>query len=230
MNTAIAAALVWICVWLCAVDISGSPFSVQPSPHTSSCIRDVDQVSKTHWLCDIKHVFGDLSPLFCCPKICVLQTKENQHPALELIRVYCGESSAAGRRVVAAQLARLIGLTAKPSRDIDLEIGEARAMAPLCFLWHESAFGLWADATLSLFDTTHTCAHTHAHMHFSKRETLAARSVWRHTLTETHKHTQRATLISCLASLSGVRHSWGDRAILWTTGHTNNTLPSSPLL
>lgn len=32
---------------------------------------------------------------------------------------------------------------------------------------------------------------------------------------------QRATLISCLALLSGERHSWGDRAILWTTGHTN---------
>lgn len=72
--------------------------------------------------------------------------------------------------------------------------------------------------TLFYLSLTQTYTQTHT---FPKTETLAARIVWRHTLTQTHKHTQRATLISCLALLSIERHSWGDRAFLWTTGHTN---------
>lgn len=58
-----------------------------------------------------------------------------------------------------------------------------------------------------------------------KRNTGSQRCLETHIHTHVHTHvqthTQRATLISCLALLSSVWHSWGDQAILWTAVNTN---------
>lgn len=104
-----------------------------------------------------------------------------------------------------------MGLTAKLSRTIDLEIentaqGEKDGTARLSLAW----VCLWPVGRHNL-----SLSHTHS----SKRDTLAARGVWWRTYT--HTHTQRTTLISCLALLSSEWHSWGDRAILWTAVNTN---------
>lgn len=60
-------------------------------------------------------------------------------------------------------------------------------MALPCFPWHAFAFGLWADT--SLFLSLSLTPHIHTHTHSSKRETLAARGVWRRTYTHTKAHT-----------------------------------------
>lgn len=75
---------------------------------------------------DIKHVlepFGDLSLFYLLPEDL---RSADQRESTSCIRIDPGllrRVVGSGRRVVAAQLARLIGLTVKPSRDIDLEIG-----------------------------------------------------------------------------------------------------------
>lgn len=144
------------------------------------------------------------SCVFCKKK------KENQHPVLELIRVAAQCSAQLWFHYsIASKTDRLDCYAEHWFEDREYSTGRERWQL-LCYPWHGFTFGLWADTFLSV-----------SHTHFSKTETLAARGVWRHTLTQTHKHTQRATLISCLALLSGERHSWGDPAILWTTGHTN---------
>lgn len=88
-------------------------------------------------------------------------------------------------------------------------------MASLCFPWHGFAFSL----------RSHSLTHTLS----LQADTLAARCLETntYTLSQAHKHARRgATLISCLALLSGERHSWGDQGILWTTGHTNKQYSS----
>lgn len=70
-------------------------------------------------------------------------------------------------------------------------------MALPCLRWHGFAFGLGRHIFLS---------HKHTHTLIQEGNTGSQRCLETHT--DTHKYTQRATLISCLALLSSEWHSW----------------------